>query len=419
MAVEPLTLGEAPPVGALPASTAAATYSIALGAGIASFSMNFWWPLLPLYVMELGATSDANALFWVAFATTIQGFARLASGPFWGILSDRYGRKLMFVRALYAASFTTVIAAVATEPWHIAVALTMQGLFSGFIPAAVALTSVTVPDQRLRNSLGIVTGAQYLGTTAGPAVGSLLAIMLGFRGAIWAAAILPSLAATLVLVMVPRDNVGRQIPRAGGDPGRAGGRTFLRGFTSQFYLAVFLYFVMFATNQLVRLATPIALREFGGKENAKAAAGIAFTIAGAAAVFGALVVARAMGRRVPLRWSLGVLCLVAAAGHLALAGANSVVMYLAAFGVISLVQGTMLPASNTLIAATVEPSRRGTAFGIASSAQAVAFMIGPMGAAFFAAHSLHLGFTVVAGCLVLLGGLLFVALREEEGPAGS
>ena len=48
-------------------------------------------------------------------------------------------------------------------------------------------------------SLSIVTGAQYLGTTAGPAVGALLATFLGFRGTILFAAILPSFAALLVL----------------------------------------------------------------------------------------------------------------------------------------------------------------------------------------------------------------------------
>jgi 3-hydroxyacyl-CoA dehydrogenase len=31
-------------------------------------------------------------------------------------------------------------------PWQVAIALAIQGLLSGFIPAAVTLTSVSVPD---------------------------------------------------------------------------------------------------------------------------------------------------------------------------------------------------------------------------------------------------------------------------------
>lgn len=134
---------------------------------MASLAMNFWIPFLPLYMKHLGATSDANALFWVSVATTGLGLGRLVSGPFWGILSDRLGRKLMYVRALFFATATTLIAAFATEPWHVAVAYGCQGLLSGFIPAAVALTSVTVPESRLTSSLGVVTAAQYLGNTVG------------------------------------------------------------------------------------------------------------------------------------------------------------------------------------------------------------------------------------------------------------
>ena len=113
----------APPLVASGVSTAGAEapylrVSLAIGSGtfLASFAMNFWWPFLPLFLRELGASSDAQALFWVGLATAIQGVARLITGPFWGVLSDRYGRKLMLIRALFAASVTTVIAAAAHAP---------------------------------------------------------------------------------------------------------------------------------------------------------------------------------------------------------------------------------------------------------------------------------------------------------------
>jgi DHA1 family multidrug resistance protein-like MFS transporter len=57
-------------------------------------SYNLWYPFLPLYVLELGATSDANAVFWMSIALTAQGVGRLASIAVWGVLSDRLGRKM-------------------------------------------------------------------------------------------------------------------------------------------------------------------------------------------------------------------------------------------------------------------------------------------------------------------------------------
>ena len=49
---------------------------------------------------------------------------------------------------------------------------------------------------------------------------------------------------------------------------------------------------------------------------------------------------------------------------------------------------------------------------IFGSAQAIAFMAGPIGAAAFAAVSLDLGFVVIGGLFLGLGALLFMALRE-------
>src|SRR5262245_32295842 len=176
-----------------------ATLSIAAASGLCNTAFNFYWPFLPLYLLELGAASETEALFWVATGTAVQGVARLITTPVWGVASDRYGRKLMFLRALYFGSLTTLIMAFMTEPWQVTIGFACQGLFSGFVPAAVALTSVSVDDSRLNSSLALVTGAQYLGSTLGPALGAVLASLLGFQGAIFVAAALPATIATFVI----------------------------------------------------------------------------------------------------------------------------------------------------------------------------------------------------------------------------
>ena len=186
-------------------------YCIAAGAGIASMAMNFWLPLLPLYMQELGAKDQASALFWTAIANIALGLARIVSGPLWGMVSDRIGRKPMFVRTLFCAAATIVIVAAAQAPWQVALAFVVQGLLSGFIPAATALMSVSVPEERMSSGLSLVTGGQYLGTTLGPALGAVLVVFFGFRGSMLVGAALPIVAALLVLTMVPRDAVS---PRA-------------------------------------------------------------------------------------------------------------------------------------------------------------------------------------------------------------
>ncbi|MDZ7728052.1 MAG: MFS transporter [Dehalococcoidia bacterium] len=97
----------------------------------------------------------------------------------------------------------------------------------------------------------------------------------------------------------------------------------------------------------------------------------------------------------------------------------SVALYVAFFSVTALVQAAMLPASNTLIASNVPRERRGTAFGLAASAQALAFMVGPMSAAGFAAISFGFGFSVLGAMFFVLALLLWRGLREpvlQEDP---
>ena len=394
--------------------------SLAIGSGafLASFAMNFWWPFLPLFLQDIGATSDANALFWVGVATTVQGVARLVTGPFWGVLSDRYGRKVMFIRALYAATVTTAIAAIAHAPWVIVVSLTMQGLFSGFIPAAIALTSVSVPEDRLERALGIVTAGQYLGGTLGPFAGGLLAWGFGFRGAIVASAVLPAVAATWIVFAVPRDAVAPRLARTRQNSQRprvdlsAG---WARGFGRIFWVAVFLYFGLFALNQLIRVATPIALKDIAGEDSAGLLSSIAFGFAGAGSVVGVLLLARILGMKTGLRGTLVILSILSAAAMPLMAMGGNEWLVIGGLAAFAIANGASMPATNALIASTVEPARRGTAFGLASSAQAIAFMVGPMSAAFFASTSLAAGF-LVCGVLFLVFAVVVGLFAKTPGP---
>ncbi len=379
-----------------------------MAVGLGSMSFNFWYPFMPLYMLKVGAKSEADALFWIAVATTVQGIARLVTGPIWGVLSDRMGRKLMLLRALYLATPTTLIAAFVWEPWQMTIALAFQGLFSGFIPAAVALTSVSVPESRLNSSLSQVTGTQYIGTTIGPALGAALAALFGFRGAILFAAMLPSLAATIVLLLVPNDSGARER-----QPGFV--REPLEPFKAsrQLMLVIFFFFVIFSMTQLIRLATPIALRNIHGEHGLEGITGIAFTLAGLASAISVLFIAPNFFKTGRQRIALVSACVICACAYLLLAEASSVGLFVTFFVVISLLQAAMIPPTNSLIAGNVPRSRRGTAFGWAGSAQAVAFVVGPMGAALFAAVSLELGFVILAGILLFMAGLLLM-LREPD-----
>ncbi len=384
-----------------------AVVAIATATGSTSLLMNVWFPFLPLYLLQVGARDEAAALFWVAVGMSAQGVGRLIGGPVWGLLSDRLGRKKMFIRAVYFAALTSFVLSVINAPWQVGIALGLQGLFSGFVPAAVALMSVSVPDAKVRDALNAVSGAQYLGSAIGPAVGAAMAIAFGYRGAIFTSGLLIAAVATSVVFLVPADSVRQRKHDA------AGMTIELPPFkpTLQFTLAILLYFSLFALTTFRSIATPIALKDIAGA-GVTEATGLAFTLGGIASAAGVWVLSTRFFRKYRLRNILAVSCVLTALGHLLLALSNSIWLYVLAFTLASFLNASMMPATNSMIALNVSRDRRGTAFGIGSAAQAFAFMVGPMGAAMFARFSLKAGFVTVGVLFVALAVLVAVAVRE-------
>jgi len=391
---------------------------ISAATGITSLAMTLWFPFLPLFMLQVGATDAADAIFWVAVAQSVQGLMRLVSGPLWGMLADRQGRKKMFVRTLYSAALTTFVLSAIGAPWQASIALGLHGLLSGFVPAAIALTSVTVPDGKMKNALSLVSGSQYLGSAIGPMIGAALVIAFGYRGAILSSGLMVLVVATLVVYMVPADTVKKKVEPGdsgdSGDNGEHGGVAALEPFrfTLQLALATFIYFMLFALNSFRGVATPIALQGIAG-EDVTQVTGIAFGLGGIASALGIWLLSGRMFKGHTLGSTLLVTTLLLAASHFLLAHADTVFLFVLWFTVISLLNAAMSPVTNTLIAFNVSRARRGTGFGIASSAQAVAFMAGPMAAAWFAAtSSLETGFAILGVMLAGLAILIHMVLKE-------
>jgi MFS family permease len=184
--------------------------------------------------------------------------------------------------------------------------------------------------------------------------------------------------------------------------------------SGQFKLAIAALFTVYCMNELIRLATPIALKGLKGSEDVAGEVGIAFTLSGLVSAISVLFLAPRVFRGTPSGPPFGLICSIGCAGFLLVALAGGVPLYILGFLTIFLVFSAMVPALNTLIAANVRRSRRGTAFGVAGTAQALAFAVGPLAGAFFAAVSLDAGFFTVALLFLALGFVLFTWVREPQ-----
>lgn len=184
-------------------------------------------PLLPLYVRELGVQGERAVRIWAGVVFSGQAVTMAVFGPIWGALSDRYGRKVMVERAMFSGALVIGLMGLVHNVQHLALLRVLQGALTGTVTAANALVATTAPRERVGYAMGMLQMAIYVGASAGPLLGGLVADSLGYRAAFWVTGALLFLAGLGVLFFV-REEFQPAGPPADEQAVNVGGRPALR-----------------------------------------------------------------------------------------------------------------------------------------------------------------------------------------------
>ena len=92
-----------------PAAWKANLVALFIAQTCAMIAFSFVFPFIPLYVRDLGVTNTAEAARWAGAIGAATAITMAIAQPFWGSLADRYGRRVMALRSLTAASITLVL----------------------------------------------------------------------------------------------------------------------------------------------------------------------------------------------------------------------------------------------------------------------------------------------------------------------
>lgn len=114
-------------------------YIIWVGQFIAMMGMSMVVPFLPLYIRELGLKDPQQIAKWSGFVFSGPFLFSFVLVPVWGFLGDKYGRKLMVVRALIGLAIAQVLIGLSQNVYHLLIGRIIQGMVSGFVPASMAL----------------------------------------------------------------------------------------------------------------------------------------------------------------------------------------------------------------------------------------------------------------------------------------
>jgi DHA1 family multidrug resistance protein-like MFS transporter len=148
---------------------------------LAMIGMNLVVPFLPFYIRQLGITEPDELARWSGLVFSGPFFLSVVFTPFWGMMGDRYGRKKMVVRALFGLALSQALIGFSQNVWQLLMFRLLQGVISGFIASALAFVSTSTPRNRIGYALGLLQSATAAGTVLGPAVGGVLADLIGYR----------------------------------------------------------------------------------------------------------------------------------------------------------------------------------------------------------------------------------------------
>jgi MFS family permease len=154
-------------------------------------AMTLLLPFLPLYVEQLGVTDHAAIVQWSGIAYGATFFSAALTAPLWGWLADRYGRKLMLIRASLGMAIAMSLIGMAHTVWQLVAFRLLAGLLGGYASGSTVLIATQAPKARSGWALGILSAGIMAGSLAGPLIGGVLPPLIGIRATfLWAGGVI-------------------------------------------------------------------------------------------------------------------------------------------------------------------------------------------------------------------------------------
>jgi MFS family permease len=128
-------------------------------------------PIMPLLARDFGATAVQVGLLMAIFSAM-----QFLFSPFWGRLSDRYGRRPILLLCLAGESLAYLSFAFADDLTWLFLSRAVAGFFGASLSTASAYISDITPPKDRSKGMALIGAAFGLGFLFGPAVGGGLAM---------------------------------------------------------------------------------------------------------------------------------------------------------------------------------------------------------------------------------------------------
>jgi MFS transporter, DHA1 family, multidrug resistance protein len=129
-------------------------------------------PIMPFYVQNFGAGGTELGALMAVFSVM-----QFISSPFWGGMSDRYGRKRIMMIGVLGNALSLVVIGLAQSMTVIFISRAIEGLISSAtLPTAMAFISDSTTHEERGGGMGVIGAAMGIGMVLGPGMGGWLSV---------------------------------------------------------------------------------------------------------------------------------------------------------------------------------------------------------------------------------------------------
>jgi predicted MFS family arabinose efflux permease len=172
----------------------------------------------PLQLRELGL-SDTDVGVWTGILVAVTMGMALPLGPFWGVLAERFSRRVILLRTFVVLAVSLLVAAFADSlPWLIA-ARALVGFSYGVGGVITATQAMLTPRPYVGRAVALVQTALPIAASIGPPLGALAIPHIGLRGLQILDAVLVLIAGVVLALLLPEPKDG---PKPASVMGRMG-----------------------------------------------------------------------------------------------------------------------------------------------------------------------------------------------------
>lgn len=330
--------------------------------------------------------SPETVKWYTGLLNALPALTMAVMSPIWGMVSDRYGRKMMLLRAMGGGVMIIGMLGMVTAMWQIVVLRGLQGIFTGTVTAALAFVASNTPTKNLSYAIGFLSSSTFLGYAIGPIIGGIVAEWFGYRVSFFVGAGLMLVAFLMVLFIICEDpnSYGRVRERQKTD------LPWYKIFTPVIMVLLVVLLINRVTRTVFTPYIPIYVSEVipAGKSPAQWT-GYINGLAGFSTAMAAILISR-IADRYDKRRLMFVLAAITLGLSLLVLRTSSIMSFTLLYGVMFFTLGGIEPIAMSMTAELTPADRRGTLFGFQGLLGSIGMVLSPMfGAWISVAHGVR------------------------------